>query len=36
VEACMCRLRDKIDKGSGTAKLIQTIRGMGYVIRQTP
>jgi len=36
VEACMCRLRDKIDKGSGTAKLIQTLRGMGYVIRQTP
>jgi len=36
VEACMCRLRDKIDKGAGTAKLIQTIRGMGYVIRQTP
>jgi two-component system OmpR family response regulator len=36
VEACMCRLRDKIDKGFGAAKLIQTIRGVGYVIRQTP
>jgi two-component system OmpR family response regulator len=36
VEACMCRLRDKIDKGFDVAKLIQTIRGMGYVIRQTP
>ena len=36
VEACMCRLRDKIDKGFGGAKLIHTIRGMGYVIRQAP
>jgi two-component system OmpR family response regulator len=36
VEACMCRLRDKIDKGFGTAKLIHTIRGVGYVIRQAP
>jgi len=36
VEACVCRLRDKIDNGFGTAKLIQTIRGMGYVIRQAP
>lgn len=35
VEACVCRLRDKIDKGIAAAKLIQTIRGMGYVIRQT-
>jgi two-component system OmpR family response regulator len=35
VEACVCRLRDKIDKGFGGAKLIHTIRGMGYVIRQT-
>lgn len=36
VEACMCRLRDKIDKGSSAAKLIHTVRGMGYVVRQTP
>ncbi|MGB7951488.1 MAG: response regulator transcription factor [Candidatus Binatia bacterium] len=35
VEACMCRLRDKIDKSSGAAKLIHTIRGMGYVVRET-
>jgi two-component system OmpR family response regulator len=35
VEACMCRLRDKVDSGIGPAKLIHTIRGMGYVIRQT-
>jgi len=34
VEACMCRLRDKIDKGFGAAKLLHTIRGVGYVIRQ--
>jgi two-component system OmpR family response regulator len=36
VEACVCRLRDKIDKGFGSAKLIHTIRGVGYVIRQAP
>jgi two-component system OmpR family response regulator len=36
VEACMCRLRDKIDKGFGAAKVIHTIRGVGYVARQTP
>ena len=36
VEACMCRLRDKIDKGFGAAKLIHTIRGVGYVIREAP
>jgi two-component system OmpR family response regulator len=35
VEACMCRLRDKIERGFG-AKLIHTIRGIGYVIRQAP
>jgi two-component system, OmpR family, response regulator len=35
VEACLCRLRDKIDKGFG-AKLIHTVRGIGYVIRQAP
>jgi two-component system OmpR family response regulator len=34
VEACMCRLRDKIDKGPKTAKLIHTIRGVGYVVRE--
>lgn len=34
VEACVCRLRDKVDKGFAEAKLIHTIRGMGYVIRQ--
>jgi two-component system, OmpR family, response regulator len=36
VEACMCRLRDKIDKGFAAGKLIRTIRGVGYVIRQAP
>lgn len=36
VEACMCRLRDKIDKAYGRAKLIHTIRGIGYVVRQAP
>ena len=36
VEACLCRLRDKIDKGFDGAKLIHTIRGVGYVIRQDP
>ena len=33
VEARICRLRDKIDKGFPT-KLIHTIRGVGYVLRQ--
>ncbi len=33
VEARICRLRDKIDKGFDT-KLIHTIRGVGYVLRQ--
>lgn len=33
VEARICRLRDKIDKGFGT-KLIHTVRGVGYVLRQ--
>jgi two-component system OmpR family response regulator len=32
VEARICRLRDKIDKGHDT-KLIQTIRGAGYVLK---
>lgn len=36
VEACVCRLRDKIDKGFGPAKSIHTIRGVGYVIRKVP
>ncbi|HME59987.1 MAG TPA: response regulator transcription factor [Candidatus Binatia bacterium] len=36
VEACMCRLRDKIDKSCGAEKLIYTIRGVGYVIREAP
>ena len=34
VEACVCRLRDRIDKGLGTAKVIHTIRGVGYVLKQ--
>ncbi len=33
VETRICRLRDKVDKDSAT-KLIQTIRGAGYVIRK--
>ena len=33
VEARICRLRDKVDKGFG-AKLIHTIRGEGYVLKQ--
>ncbi len=32
VEARICRLRDKIDKGFGS-KLIHTVRGVGYVLR---
>ena len=32
VEARICRLRDKIDKGF-TTKLIHTVRGVGYVLR---
>lgn len=35
VEACVCRLRDKIDRGF-PSKLLHTIRGIGYVIRQAP
>ena len=35
VEARICRLRDKVDKGFET-KLIHTIRGVGYVLRQDP
>ncbi|MFZ1984145.1 MAG: response regulator transcription factor [Desulfatitalea sp.] len=33
VEARVCRLRDKIDKGF-ESKLLQTVRGVGYVLRQ--
>jgi two-component system, OmpR family, response regulator len=33
VEARICRLRDKIDKGFD-AKMIHTVRGVGYVLRQ--
>jgi two-component system OmpR family response regulator len=33
VEARICRLRDKVDKGFG-AKVIHTIRGVGYVLKQ--
>lgn len=35
VEARVCRLRDKIDKGFDT-KLLHTVRGVGYVLRQDP
>jgi two-component system OmpR family response regulator len=34
VEARICRLRDKVDRGFDK-KLIQTIRGVGYVLRET-
>ncbi len=34
VEARICRLRDKIDKGFDQ-KLIQTIRGVGYVLKES-
>lgn len=33
VEARICRLREKVDKGFGT-RLIHTIRGAGYVLRE--
>jgi two-component system, OmpR family, response regulator len=35
VEARICSLRDKVDKGSKT-RLIHTIRGAGYVLREDP
>lgn len=35
VESRICRLRDKIDKDFATS-LIHTVRGMGYVLRETP
>jgi two-component system OmpR family response regulator len=34
VEARICRLRDKVDKGFGK-RLIHTIRGVGYVLKET-
>ena len=34
VEARICRLRDKIDKGFA-AKRIHTVRGVGYVLKET-
>ena len=33
VEARICRLRDKIDRG-GTDRLIHTVRGVGYVLEE--
>ena len=33
VEARICRLRDKVDKGFGR-KLIHTVRGVGYVLKE--
>lgn len=33
VEARVCRLRDKIDRGF-SSKLLHTVRGVGYVLRQ--
>ncbi|MCL4476796.1 MAG: response regulator transcription factor [Nitrospirae bacterium] len=35
VEARICRLRDKIDRDF-SKKLIHTIRGVGYVLKETP
>lgn len=35
VEARICRLRDKIDRGFAK-KLIHTLRGVGYVLRENP
>ena len=35
VESRICRLRDKVDKGFASP-LIHTVRGMGYVLRETP
>jgi two-component system OmpR family response regulator len=34
VEARICRLRDKIDRGNERS-LIQTVRGVGYVLKET-
>jgi len=35
VEAMVCRLRDKVDKGFDS-NLIHTVRGLGYVFRKRP
>ena len=35
VEARMCRLRDKVDKGFDN-KMIHTMRGAGYALKETP
>jgi two-component system OmpR family response regulator len=35
VEACICRLRDKIDRAFDR-KLIHTVRGVGYVLEERP
>lgn len=35
VEARICRLRDKVDKGF-PEKLIHTVRGVGYVLKSAP
>lgn len=35
VEARICRLRDKIDRDFA-AKLIHTVRGVGYILKETP
>jgi two-component system, OmpR family, response regulator len=34
VEARICRLRDKIDRDCDK-RLIQTVRGVGYVLKET-
>lgn len=36
VEACIFRLREKIEKGFEAGKIIHNIRGVGYVLRQGP
>ena len=37
VEARICRLRDKLEKSRpGAAKMIHTVRGVGYVLKATP
>ncbi|MDH3443647.1 MAG: response regulator transcription factor [Deltaproteobacteria bacterium] len=33
VEACVCRLRDKLDKDFPGSKVIHTMRGAGYVLK---
>jgi two-component system OmpR family response regulator len=35
VEARICRLRDKVDRGF-SEKLIHTVRGVGYVLKSAP